>query len=99
MKKVALLCAVALLLAGVSLAFAQSQTVDVLISKLTRNFALTTDWGNVYFNQADLHRLIDSAAKLRPIALGTFQTDQGNAVAIKALGYDKGVVTLSVTPQ
>lgn len=99
MKKVALLCAIAVLLAGVSLAFAETQTIDVLISKLTRNFALTTDWGNVYFNKGDLHRLIDSAAKLRPINLGAFQTDQGNAVTVKALGYDKGVVTLSVAPK
>ncbi|MDP8223344.1 MAG: hypothetical protein P9L99_08295 [Candidatus Lernaella stagnicola] len=97
MKKVALLCALALLMSIVSLAAAEeTQTVDVLISKLVRNYALSTEWGNIYFDKADLHRLIDSAAKLRPVRLGDFQTDLGKLVSVKALGYDKGVATLLI---
>lgn len=98
MKKVALLCAIALLLGMVSLSVAaETQTTNILISKLIKNFAMKTNWGNVYFSQGDLYKVIDSAAKSRPINLGTFQTDLGNLVAIKALGYDKGVVTFLVT--
>ena len=98
MRKVALLCALALVLSLVSLAAAeQTQTVDTLISKLLRNYAMQTDWGNIYFNKGDLHQLIDGAAKLRPLDMGTYITDQGTWVKVKALGYDKGVATLQIT--
>ena len=100
MKKVALLCALAIVISCVGLVHAaETQTIDVLISKLFRNYAMETDWGNVYFNRSDLNRLIDSAAKLRPVKLGAFKTDLGTVVVIKALGYDKGVATLQVKPQ
>ena len=98
MKKVALLCAVALLLGMVTVSVAaETQTTNILLSKILKNFAMKTNWGNVYFNQGDLYRLVDSAAKLRPITLGTFVTDQGTPVIVKALGYDKGVVTFLIT--
>jgi len=100
MKKIALLCVVALMFALVTAAVAQdaSQTINILISKLIKNYAMKTNWGNVYFNVRDLHKLVDAAAKLRPIDLGTFVTDQNQLVQLKALGYDKGVVTFNVMP-
>jgi hypothetical protein len=98
MKKVALFCAIALLLGMVSLSLAaETQTTNILISKIIKNFAMKTNWGNVYFGQGDLYKVIDSAAKLRPINLGMFQTDLGKMVNVKALGYDKGVVTFLIT--
>jgi hypothetical protein len=98
MKKVAFLCALAFLLTWACWAAAADvQTVNLPISKLNKNYAFKTDWGNIYFGERDLHKLIHGAAHLRPIALGTFQTDQGAYVAVKTLGYDKGVVTIAIT--
>lgn len=99
MKKVALLVAVVFVLAFAAGAMAESntQTINILISKILKNYAMKTDFGNVYFNMSDLRKLVDSAAKLRPINLGTFVTDQNTVVKIEALGYDKGVVTMQLT--
>ncbi|HPQ68985.1 MAG TPA: hypothetical protein PKW95_07635 [bacterium] len=99
MKKVALLVAVVLVLsiAAGAVADSSTQTINILISKILKNYAMKTDFGNVYFNMSDLRKLVDSAAKLRPINLGNFVTDQNNVVKIQALGYDKGVVTILVT--
>jgi hypothetical protein len=117
MRRFALCCALALVLAFAVPAFAKgshpanpaaakpsktlvaanTQTVDILISKLSKNFALKTNWGDIYFSNRDLHRLIHGAAHLRPVVLGDFATDTGSHVAVKTLGYDKGVVTLSMT--
>jgi hypothetical protein len=100
MKKIALLCALALVLSFVQLAAAgESQTVDILISKLEKNFAVKTNWGNIYFNERDLHRLIHGAAYLRPVMLGEFLSDTGSRLMVKTVGYDKGVVTLSMSPK
>jgi hypothetical protein len=111
MRKIALCLALALVLAFAASALAagkhpaakqesaaaNTQTVDILITKLTKNFALKTNWGDIYFSDRDLHRLIHGAAYLRPVVLGDFATDTGSHVWVKTLGYDKGVVTISLT--
>lgn len=97
MRKVACFAALVLVLAMAGAALAQdTQVIDILLSKLIKNYAMSTNWGNVYFNKADLHKLIHFAANLRPSVIGTFETDTGIQVKIKALGFDKGVVTLSL---
>ncbi len=97
MKKVAGIAAIVLILALAGVALAQdTQVVDILLSKLIKNYAMSTNWGNIYFNKADLHKLIHFAANLRPSVIGTFETDTGVTLKVKALGFDKGVVTLSL---
>jgi hypothetical protein len=92
-----LLCALAWVLLLVQpVMAADNQTVNILISKLLKDYAMKTDFGNVYFSQKDLHRLIHGAAYLRPVQLGDIQSDQGIVLAVKTLGYDKGIVTIYV---
>jgi len=101
MKKLAPICVLIIVLAFAATAFAdqQTETKEILLSKLIKDYAMKTkDWGNVYFNIRQLHALIHAAAQLRPVDLGTFVSDTGVPVHVKALGYDKGVATLLVAP-
>jgi hypothetical protein len=67
MKKVAGIAAIVLILALAGVALAQdTQVVDILLSKLIKNYAMSTNWGNIYFNKADLHKLIHFAATCVP---------------------------------
>jgi len=73
------------------------QSVDILMGKILEDYMVLTDFGNVYFNEKDIHRLVNAAAHLRPIDLGIFTTDTGAVVKVLAKKYDRGMVTLLVT--
>ncbi len=73
-----------------------TQAAEVKISDLIDNYALKTNWGNVYFNDRHVKKLTDSAAKLRSVNLGDFKTDKGHLVQVKAIGYKAGVATLLI---
>lgn len=102
MKKIALTSVIIISLVLTICAYADQtnkkiETIpDVSLSDLIQNLALETQWGNVYFNIRDMHYLINAAAKLRPIDLGTFVTDKNKLVRVKALAYSAGKVTFDV---
>lgn len=75
---------------------AETQVVEVLIGKILENYTVPTEFGNVYFNQRDLHRLVHAAAHLRPIVLGAFTTDQGHLVRVNVKRFDRGMVTMVI---
>ena len=74
-----------------------SQVIEVLIGKILESYTVATDFGNVYFNPRDIRRLVNAAAKLRPVLLGTFTTDEGQVVKVRAQRFDRGMVTLIIT--
>jgi hypothetical protein len=77
----------------------QSQDVDVLIGTILERYSISTNFGNVYFSIRHTRRLVDAAAKLRPLNLGNFETDQGVNVRVKAVKFDRGMVTLLISPK
>ncbi|MBZ0271111.1 hypothetical protein K8I61_03685 [bacterium] len=95
---VVLLVMAAVALAGAPKADAQStQTVETLIGKVLERYTLPTSFGNVYFNQRDVKHLVHAAAKLRPVDLGSFQTDQAKWVKVRVTGFDRGMVTFVIS--
>ncbi len=98
-KLIAFSLMTALVLSVSVLAFAgpkDTQGAKVKISDLIDNYALKTNWGNIYFNDRDVKKLTDAAAKLKVINLGDFKTDKGHQVQVKAIGYEAGVANLLV---
>lgn len=75
----------------------ESQVIDVLIGKILERYSVGTNYGNIYFNKGDLRRLVDAAAKMRPVNLGSFTTDAGVTVKVRAGKFDRGMVTLIIT--
>jgi hypothetical protein len=98
MRRVASLAIIFLLVAGfaASVVASDQEIVEVRLAKILDNYAVKTSFGNVYFNIGDVHRLVDSAAKLRPFKLGTFTTDTGQTVKIGVIAYTAGVAKLAV---
>ncbi|MCZ7586045.1 MAG: hypothetical protein M5R36_23460 [Deltaproteobacteria bacterium] len=100
MKKIALPVLVLFAL-GLALASAASaddvQAVETLIGKILERYSVPTNFGNVYFNERDIKRLVHAAANLRPINLGVFTTDMGQTVKVRANRFDRGMVTLIIT--
>jgi hypothetical protein len=66
---------------------------DVSLTTLIENNALPTPWGNVYFNNRDMHKIVHGAAHLRGVDLGTFTTDQNAHVKLVATKFHAGTVT------
>lgn len=100
MKKyaVAILFAFILCVAWMSVsAAAEVQVVDTLMGKILERYTVPTNFGNIYFNQRDVHRIVHAAARLSPLDLGSFTTDAGKIVRVKAKKFDRGMVTLVVT--
>lgn len=99
MRQVAFFILVVVFILSVSsfaMADAKGETIEVKISELYDNFAMKTSWGNVYFNIDDVHKLTDSAAKLRPVTLGNFTTDTGSTVKVSAITYKAGIATMLI---
>ncbi len=76
----------------------QSQQIDVLLGNILDRYYVTTDFGNVYFNVRHTRLLVNAAAKLRPVDLGDFTTDMGEHVRVKAVKFDRGMVSLLIIP-
>lgn len=97
MKKVllalVLVLAFAAMVAATETVSNKATLADVSLTKLIENLAVATPWGNAYFNQRDIHRLVHSAAKMRPIDLGVFLTDQNVRVQLIAKSIRGGKVT------
>jgi len=74
------------------------QEVDMLLTKVMDRLILKTNWGNVYFNEKDVKRIVHGAANLRPVFLGVYQTDEGASVHVKIARVSQSVVTFHVWP-
>ncbi|MCB1153421.1 MAG: hypothetical protein H6684_04415 [Deltaproteobacteria bacterium] len=97
MKRIAvmgLLVAMVFALTVGTTAAAELQRIDTLMGKILEKHYVETDYGNVYFNQRDIKRLVHAAAKLRKTKLGDFTTDRGRTVEVWAWSFDRGAVTL-----
>ena len=100
MRKLIVFTLVFALVLGLSaIGFAQSagnQTVEVKLTDILDNSAMTTNWGNVYFRDRDVKRLTHAAAKLKPVNLGDFKTDTGTMVQVQAIGFKTGTAIMLV---
>ena len=93
---VAMTLVIAFVFGFAAIVFASQETVEVRMSKLIDQYAMKTQWGNVYFTIRDIHKITHGAAKLRPVKLGTFNTDGGQQVRVSTQSYNAGMVTILI---